>query len=121
MHLALPYLLLSAALCFGQTVSQTTTSDPQNTPAVVAELPDATDPQQSPSTEGSGASTTDSSTKQSDPKSQSQSAAPANAGAPSEKQQPKRILGIMPNFRAVSAGEIPPPPQMPQRGPRAGC
>jgi hypothetical protein len=26
------------------------------------------------------------------------------------KQQPKRILGIMPNFRAVSAGEIPPPP-----------
>lgn len=24
--------------------------------------------------------------------------------------QPKRILGIMPNFRAVSAGEIPPPP-----------
>ncbi len=26
------------------------------------------------------------------------------------KQQPKRILGIMPNFRAVSPGEIPPPP-----------
>jgi hypothetical protein len=26
------------------------------------------------------------------------------------KQQPKRILGIMPNYRAVSAGEIPPPP-----------
>lgn len=25
-------------------------------------------------------------------------------------QQPKRILGIMPNFRAVSAGAIPPPP-----------
>src|SRR5579862_8535502 len=24
--------------------------------------------------------------------------------------QPKRILGVMPNFRAVSAGEIPPPP-----------
>lgn len=29
--------------------------------------------------------------------------------APS-KQQPRRILGIMPNFRAVSPGEIPPPP-----------
>jgi len=29
---------------------------------------------------------------------------------PSSKQQPKRILGIMPNYRAVSAGEIPPPP-----------
>ncbi len=29
---------------------------------------------------------------------------------PAEKEQPKRILGIMPNFRAVSAGEVPPPP-----------
>lgn len=27
------------------------------------------------------------------------------------KQQPKRILGIMPNYRAVSAGAIPPPPR----------
>lgn len=26
------------------------------------------------------------------------------------KAQPKRILGVMPNFRAVSAGAIPPPP-----------
>ena len=26
------------------------------------------------------------------------------------KQQPKRILGIMPNYRAVSAAAIPPPP-----------
>jgi len=29
---------------------------------------------------------------------------------PPERQQPKRILGVMPNFRAVSAGAIPPPP-----------
>ena len=29
-------------------------------------------------------------------------------------QQPKRILGIMPNFRAVSAGTIPPPPTVRQ-------
>lgn len=36
--------------------------------------------------------------------------APANEGAPRSKQQPKRILGIMPNYRAVSAGAIPPPP-----------
>jgi hypothetical protein len=36
--------------------------------------------------------------------------APANEGAPKRKQQPKRILGIMPNYRAVSAGAIPPPP-----------
>lgn len=35
---------------------------------------------------------------------------PANQGAPASKQQPKRILGIMPNFRAVSAGALPPPP-----------
>ena len=38
----------------------------------------------------------------------SQSRAPADV--PAAKQQPKRILGIMPNYRAVSAGEIPPPP-----------
>lgn len=42
--------------------------------------------------------------------SQSNTQAPANAGAPANKQQPKRILGVMPNFRAVSAGAIPPPP-----------
>jgi len=47
---------------------------------------------------------------QSDMKSAGQSTAPANQGAPPEKQQPKRILGVMPNFRAVSAGAQPPPP-----------
>ncbi len=36
--------------------------------------------------------------------------APPIEGIPLSKQQPKRILGIMPNYRAVSAGEIPPPP-----------
>ncbi|MGC2636838.1 MAG: hypothetical protein WA294_06645 [Acidobacteriaceae bacterium] len=34
---------------------------------------------------------------------------PQSSGNPSQ-QQPKRILGIMPNYRAVSAGAIPPPP-----------
>ena len=34
----------------------------------------------------------------------------ANPATPISKQQPKRILGIMPNYRAVSAGAIPPPP-----------
>ena len=29
---------------------------------------------------------------------------------PPAQQQPKRILGVMPNYRAVSAGAIPPPP-----------
>jgi len=34
----------------------------------------------------------------------------ANREVPPSKQQPKRILGIMPNYRAVSAGALPPPP-----------
>ena len=35
---------------------------------------------------------------------------PVTQPIPPSKQQPKRILGIMPNYRAVSAGAIPPPP-----------
>ena len=35
---------------------------------------------------------------------------PGDRGTPPPNQQPKRILGIMPNFRAVSAGALPPPP-----------
>ena len=38
------------------------------------------------------------------------SANPTEPVIPLSKQQPKRILGVMPNFRAVSAGAIPPPP-----------
>lgn len=63
-----------------------------------AALPDAPEPQQQQ---------TDPKQQQTDPKSKQ---APANEGAPSSKQQPKRILGLMPNYRAVSAGAIPPPP-----------
>jgi len=37
-------------------------------------------------------------------------AQPAQAAVPASKQEPKRILGIMPNYRAVSAGAIPLPP-----------
>jgi len=33
-----------------------------------------------------------------------------SSDVPISKQQPKRILGLMPNYRAVSAGAIPPPP-----------
>jgi hypothetical protein len=32
------------------------------------------------------------------------------AAIPASQQQPKRILGVMPNYRAVTAGAIPPPP-----------
>jgi hypothetical protein len=35
---------------------------------------------------------------------------PKEQSASSPPPQPKRILGVMPNFRAVSAGAIPPPP-----------
>lgn len=78
--------------------SQQATTEDMNTTAVVVEpgtglnLPDAPEPQQ---------------TQVKDPNSKQ---APANEGAPTRKQQPKRILGIMPNYRAVSAGAIPPPP-----------
>jgi hypothetical protein len=34
----------------------------------------------------------------------------SSAGVPKQKQEPKRILGVMPNYRAVSAGAIPPTP-----------
>jgi hypothetical protein len=36
--------------------------------------------------------------------------APAAATVPAFRPQPKRILGVMPNYRAVSAGTTPPPP-----------
>lgn len=38
----------------------------------------------------------------------------AQPEVPASKQQPKRILGVMPNFRAVSAGAMPPPPTFKQ-------
>lgn len=45
------------------------------------------------------------------PQAQSNNApADSSNAVPISKRQPKRILGIMPNYRAVSAGAIPPPP-----------
>lgn len=78
-------------------------------------------PQQipSPSTGGSTAATQAAPSKVSSPSPQSSSSsqlpnapspANSNVGVPKSKQQPKRILGVMPNYRAVSAGAIPPPP-----------
>ena len=70
---------------------------------------------------GGAAASEESTAWTSDSDGQSQSAAPASdqadqnqppaqSGVPISKQQPKRILGIMPNYRAVSAGAVPPPP-----------
>jgi hypothetical protein len=62
---------------------------------------------------------TSTSTEQQNPEpvkpSQQKDQAPADTNAagklvPLSKQQPKRILGLMPNYRAVSAGALPPPP-----------
>jgi hypothetical protein len=133
-HLAFFCLLLAAALCAGQSGPQAGGPDPKDnlasperdsslapalssalsaalsTESTETALPDAPSPQQSSPPEQSGTSSTDISAKQSDAKSAGQSTAPANQGTASANPQPKRILGVMPNFRAVSAGAIPPPP-----------
>ena len=44
------------------------------------------------------------------PAAQPDAVQPAPDATDSSKTQPKRILGLMPNYRAVSAGTIPPPP-----------
>lgn len=62
---------------------------------IAAELPDAPEPQEPVGTKEKNPNTTE---------------RKANNEVPASKQQPKRILGIMPNYRAVSAGAIPPPP-----------
>ncbi len=64
----------------------------------------AFDQQSPPRAEGQGTQPSGAQT----PGEQSESAKPAAQSTP--PPQPKRILGVMPNFRAVSAGTIPPPP-----------
>lgn len=72
--------------------------------------PDKNSTRQCSSPAQSSASITPSDTKQSEGENASQNTAAANQGVPPGKEQPKRILGVMPNFRAVSAGTLPPPP-----------
>ncbi|MGC2551438.1 MAG: hypothetical protein WA437_14315 [Candidatus Sulfotelmatobacter sp.] len=70
-------------------------------------------PQQTPSSAAPSSAQTETSAKNPKPsgaKEKEQTTAPANQGASPGQQQPKRILGVMPNFRAVSAGALPPPP-----------
>ncbi|MFI5056706.1 MAG: hypothetical protein ACHQLQ_00840 [Candidatus Acidiferrales bacterium] len=69
-------------------------------------MPAALDEQRPP--ENPQAAQTPSSGATGDPK-QSE-AKPASPVPSPSNEQPKRILGVMPNFRAVSAGAIPPPP-----------
>lgn len=81
-------LVLTAAVSGWAQTGAGSTGD-SNDSAPVVELPDAPLPQL---------------------REQSPSQISPNNGIPPSKQQPKRILGIMPNYRAVSAGETPPPP-----------
>jgi hypothetical protein len=80
-----------------QTLIQPSSTLPQQPGVEVASaaLPDAPEPQNS------------SSSSQQDTTAQAQS---GQKEIPLSRQQPKRILGLMPNYRAVSAGAIPPPP-----------
>lgn len=76
--------------------------------ASAVELPDAPLPQNDA---GSGPSQAGKTGK--NQAGQSQSAQTAAGDSTEEKKplpQPKRILGVMPNYRAVSAGVLPPPP-----------
>ena len=72
--------------------------------------------QQNPQQVESGQSSSANNCEQPVTKPTQQSAPAANQGTnrnqstQSAGQQPERILGVMPNFRAVSAGAIPPPP-----------
>lgn len=72
--------------------------------ASVAELPDAPQPQGSSADSSSRAATNQTG---SDPNPQDPIA--ANVPKKIPPPQPKRILGVMPNYRAVSAGVKPPP------------
>ena len=62
------------------------------------------DPASEPSTAANQPASTPQST------SPAKSTTQANKEVPESEQQPKRILGVMPNYRAVSADAIPPPP-----------
>jgi len=102
-------LLVSATCAYGQQavpaksaiVSPLLTAEAS---AVPADLPDAPDAglQQAPAGATGQAVPDKDSRPTGGAKPQGQTVSPAT--------QPKRILGLMPNYKAVSAGEIPPPP-----------
>jgi hypothetical protein len=73
---------------------------------LAAELPEAPQPQSTASAEAPSQAQGQ---KQSDSTSAAQKPA-GNPPAATPPPEPKRILGLMPNYRAVSAGVIPPPP-----------
>jgi len=93
-----------------QQSSQTNTTDSsaqsqasQNAPQSTPTAPVQSGQEQSPSTAKSA-------TQKESTGSIAAASDAANQPVAKSKQQPKRILGVMPNFRAVSAGAMPPPP-----------
>jgi hypothetical protein len=95
-------VLLSGAALVGvpsHLFSQESSSPPEL--ALAAELPNAPQPQNT-STDSSSQATRNSQ----DPPLKN----PAAVSGKTPPPQPKRILGVMPNYRAVSAGVRPPPP-----------
>lgn len=91
--------LLAVSYFAHENCARAETPEEIGSPAAVAAfsaLPDAPTPQ---------AQAPDSSSTKTNP----QNAPPASS-VPTTKKQPKRILGVMPNYRAVSEGEKPPPP-----------
>lgn len=79
----------------------------QTQPSDVSQQPTPSNQTSSSQTEATGSQAEQPDTKE---KKKEESTAPANQGARLGQEQPKRILGVMPNFRAVSAGAKPPPP-----------
>ncbi len=79
-----------------------------DTTVAVAELPEAPQPQTAPSQPQ--APSPEQGQSQTSSSSAAQQPAANNPPAHQPPPEPKRILGLMPNYRAVSAGVIPPPP-----------
>jgi len=81
-------------------------------PLALSPLPDAPQSQSSPPQSQSPSQTQPQAPGQDQPGANKTANAPDGNTSDKHKPppQPKRILGVMPNYRAVSAGEIPPPP-----------
>jgi hypothetical protein len=107
------FFLLSATLAAGFGLpglsSTGSAQEPGSGPGAAAELPKAPQAQSAPA---AGNAPGQQAPVQQPASAQSQAPgrpAPGSTEVPVSKQQPKRILGLMPNYRAVSAGAIPPP------------
>ncbi|HSU19680.1 MAG TPA: hypothetical protein VLI45_08055, partial [Acidobacteriaceae bacterium] len=90
-------VLLSATCLYGQQLASPIEAAPQLATVRAAELPDAPDALLPQSSSGASQAATPPQTSTDKP------------DRPTPPPQPKRILGLMPNYRAVSAGVKPEP------------